>query len=123
MLLQSGGGKIRIFPAVPSAWHDIAFKDFRTEGAFQVTASRRRGKTEFVSIRSLAGEPCTVVTDIEHPVFHGGRTPKVTRLDGQTYEIDLKKGEEVLIYVEGTTHKLIVSPVENGQTNCFGKKK
>lgn len=123
MLLQSWGGKIRIFPAVPSAWHDIAFKDFRTEGAFLVTASRRSGKTEFVSIRSLAGEPCTVVTDIEHPVFHGGRTPKVTRLDGQTYEIDLKKGEEVLIYADGTTHKLIVSPVENGQTNCFGKKK
>lgn len=71
MLLQSWGGKLRIFPAVPDSWKDIAYKDFRAEGAFLITASRKNGKTEFITIKSLAGEPCIVVTDISSPVFKG----------------------------------------------------
>ena len=34
MLIQSWGGKIRIFPAVPDAWKDVAYSGLRTEGAF-----------------------------------------------------------------------------------------
>lgn len=123
MLIQSWGGKIRIFPAVPHAWQELAYKDFRTEGAFLVAASRKQGKTEFVSIRSLAGEPCIVVTDMERPVFEGKRTWKVTKLADYTYEIDLRAGEEVIIHPAGTRPKLVIAPVENAQTNCFGKKK
>ena len=44
MLLQSWGDKIRVFPAVPDAWQDVAYYDFRTEGAFTVSASRRAGR-------------------------------------------------------------------------------
>lgn len=53
MLLQSWGGKLRIFPAVPDSWKDIAYKDFRAEGAFLITASRKNGKTEFITIKTL----------------------------------------------------------------------
>jgi len=124
MLLQSWGGKIRIFPAVPHTWQDLAFHDFRAEGAFLVSARRQKGKTAFVSIRSLAGEPCTVVTDIIHPVFRGKHSPKVTRLAEQTYKIDLRKGEEVLICAEENIGEApVIVPMENEQKNCFGKKK
>src|SRR3990172_9090865 len=31
MLLQSWGDRIRLFPAVPSEWRDVAFTDLRSE--------------------------------------------------------------------------------------------
>jgi alpha-L-fucosidase 2 len=57
MLCQSWGGIIRIFPAVPGAWQDVTLHDFRTQGAFLVSAARTDGVTRFVRVRSLAGEP------------------------------------------------------------------
>ena len=88
MLLQSWGGKLRIFPAVPDSWKDIAYKDFRAEGAFLITASRKNGKTEFITIKSLAGEPCIVVTDISSPVFKGKRQFEATALSESMYKIE-----------------------------------
>ncbi len=43
MLLQSQGGVIRLFPAVPETWEDISFDTLRAEGAFLVTAERFEG--------------------------------------------------------------------------------
>ena len=122
MLLQSWGGKIRIFPAVPDAWQDVTYKDFRTEGAFLVTAGRKEGCTEFVCIKSLAGEPCVVMTDIKNPVFEAGRDLKVTKLSAAEYRIDLRMGEEVLIHPEGIVPDFTVRPIANGPGHCFGKK-
>jgi alpha-L-fucosidase 2 len=56
MLCQSWGGMIRIFPAVPSTWQNVTLHDFRTQGAFLVSAARTSGVTRFVRVRSLAGE-------------------------------------------------------------------
>lgn len=91
MLLQSWGGKIRIFPAVPDAWQDVAYSGLRTEGAFKVSASRKQGKTEFVHIKSLAGEPCIVMTDISNPIFTGKRDFIIKSVNNGTYLIDLKR--------------------------------
>ena len=63
MLIQSWGGTIRVFPACPSQWQDVAFHDLRAEGAFLVSAVRKAGKTQWVRIKSLAGEPCRVQID------------------------------------------------------------
>ena len=62
MLLQSWGGKIRVFPAVPEGWKNVAFHDLRAEGAFLVSAVRKEGKTQCIRIKSLAGEPCQLET-------------------------------------------------------------
>jgi hypothetical protein len=64
MLLQSWGGTIRVFPAVPAAWADASFQDLRTEGAFLVSAVRRGGRTTCVRVRSLAGEPVRLQVDL-----------------------------------------------------------
>ncbi len=65
MLIQSWtdpakdeSGPIRVFPALPSEWKDVEFRDLRTEGSFFVSAKRTDGKTQWVRIKSLAGEPC-----------------------------------------------------------------
>ena len=57
MLLQSHNNLIRIFPAIPAAWTNAVFHNLRAEGAFLVSAERNAGKTQWVRIKSLAGEP------------------------------------------------------------------
>lgn len=71
MLLQSHTGVIRLFPAIPDQWHDVAFSDLRAVGGHLVSAVRRNGAVERFTIRSerggratyidpLTGAPCTV---------------------------------------------------------------
>ncbi|MGN6369327.1 MAG: S53 family peptidase [Phycisphaerae bacterium] len=67
MLLQSWGGKLHILPGIADAWKDVTFQNLRAEGAFLVTAARKNGKTSFIQIKSLAGQPCKIVTDMEIP--------------------------------------------------------
>ena len=64
MLLQSWGGVLRVFPAVPAGWKDAAFHDLRAEGAFLVSAVRRGGRTALVRVHSLAGEPARLRVDM-----------------------------------------------------------
>ena len=105
MLIQSWSdpaieepGPLRIFPAVPAEWKDLEFRDLRAEGAFLVSAGRRNGVTEWVRIKSLAGEPCLVRTDIKGEVRANGKRPfKLEKVAPCTYRIDLNKGEEVLL--------------------------
>ena len=52
MLLQSWGGVVRIFPAVPAHWADVSFEDLRAEGGYRVSARRKEGRTVAVSIRA-----------------------------------------------------------------------
>lgn len=90
---------IRIFPAVPSDWKDIEFRDLRAEGAFLVSARRSDGKTDWVKIKSLAGEPCRVKPNLEGEVhIKSNRKPKLKEVSPGIYELDLKKGDEILLY-------------------------
>ena len=71
----------------------------RAEGAFLVSAKRSGGKTVFVKIKSLAGEPCRVRLGIEGKiqVFGDGRFA-LNEVSPGVYQIDMKKGEEVVLY-------------------------
>ena len=40
MLLQSWGGRIRVFPACPNHWREIRFDNLRSEGGIEVSAVR-----------------------------------------------------------------------------------
>ncbi len=55
MLLQSHNGLIRIFPAVPQVWNDISFTNLRTEGAFLVSATKKEGSIQSISIKAPQG--------------------------------------------------------------------
>jgi alpha-L-fucosidase 2 len=106
ILLQSWsmttfGTHIRVFPAVPDSWKDASFDKMLAEGAFEVSAVRKDGKTKFLQIKSLAGNPCRVSTSLEGKIVASGdREFKLTTEmeDGQPVTvIDLKKGETVLL--------------------------
>ena len=108
MLIQSWSdpakeepGPIRIFPALPSSWKDVEFRDMRAEGAFLVSAKRDAGRTQWVRIKSLAGEPCRVRPDMKGEIrIKGDRKHKLEPVSPGIFEIDLKKGEEVLLHAE-----------------------
>ncbi|MFI5965666.1 glycosyl hydrolase family 95 catalytic domain-containing protein [Streptomyces asoensis] len=113
MFCQSWNGVIRVFPAVPTAWADVTLHDFRTEGAFLVSAVRTAGTTRFVRIRSLAGEPLSVRHGLAGrlTVLLDDGTPAATRdLGDGLLSVDLPEGREVLIHA-GPRPDLVVAPV------------
>jgi hypothetical protein len=124
MLLQSWGGKIRVFRATPEVWGDVAFEDFRTQGAFLVSAKRQGGVTQFVLVESLIGSPCLVQTDIPNPnIFINGAKAKATRHADGVFEVDLKKGETAIFtpFAFDETDLLITPiPVSETDRNLFG---
>jgi hypothetical protein len=105
MLLQSWSdpaaeeaGPIRIFPALPSAWRDVEFRDLRAEGAFLVSAVREDRKTRRVMIESLAGEPCRVRPGFDGPFrVEGARRHECREVAPGVYQLDLTKSERVVL--------------------------
>jgi alpha-L-fucosidase 2 len=75
MLLQSHAGVIEVFPAIPDAWTDVAFKDLRAYGAFLVSAKRVGGKVTGVTVTAEQDGPARI------------------RIDGQTHSRMMSAGE------------------------------
>jgi hypothetical protein len=94
MLLQSWGGKLRVFPAIPTGWKDVAFDRLRGQGAFLVSAVRHDGRTRWIRITSLAGEPCIITTDLPNPSLSG--QPLTPAPDGG-YVLPIRRGETVTL--------------------------
>jgi alpha-L-fucosidase 2 len=97
MLVQGWGDIVRIFPAVPPHWRDVAFRGLLTEGAFRVSAIRRAGRT--VSVRIVAG----VDGQLRLRDPFGGQT--VTggplRREGDLFIADMTAGQEIVLQVSG----------------------
>ncbi len=60
MLLQSYGGVLRIFPAIPDSWQDVSFYHLRGEGAFLVSVKKENGRITKVEIIAEAQGPLKV---------------------------------------------------------------
>ncbi len=119
MLLQSWGGTIRVFPALPGSWHDAVFMDLRTEGAFSVSASSSKGKTGWVRVKSLAGEPMLIHPNIEGtPQITGSGATHVTEKSQGLYALKLAKGEEVTFATNSVP--FVVEPVADPIPYRFG---
>ena len=113
MLLQSWGDKIRVFPAVPATWPDVTFHNLRAEGAFLVSAARQGGRTQWVRIQSLAGEPCRIRPSLagQVKVHCPGKTVPVRKLADDVYELSLARGDEVLLYDSAETPEPAIRPI------------
>lgn len=96
MLLQSHGECIRVFPAVPSRWHEAFFANLRAEGAFVVTSKLEDDRVLFVRIRSEAGKACC----LRNPF--GEQRPVLVRLASDSSD------------VSGTPQRLTATPAEWG---------
>lgn len=111
-LVDLGTSKIRIFPAVPTAWKDASFDRLRAEGGFAVSAMRRGGKTTQVRIKSLAGQVCRIKPGFDGPpkLLVNGRPAAVKPIEKGIYELPLIKGDEALL-VSGEDSPRIVDSV------------
>jgi len=121
MLVQSWGGVIRLFPSVPAKWADAALRDFRTQGAFLLSASRQGGKTRWVKIASEAGAPCVLRTDLEGELTvrdRWGGPKRWRRLANGDVQIDLRRGEEAVLHRKGDKPDLEVRPVSPNGTDA-----
>lgn len=122
LILTSYNGVIRVFPAVPAEWSDLAFHDLRAEGAFLVSAKREDGATRFIRIESLAGERCRVKTGLAGEVKGLGSRPlHIIDLGQGVVEVDLKKGESAILYTGEIPDNLTIGQVAvQDQNNYWG---
>ncbi|SDP41784.1 hypothetical protein SAMN04487981_12271 [Streptomyces sp. cf386] len=114
MVCQSWGGVIRVFPALPAAWADLTVQDFRTQGAFLLSAVREGGATRWVRLTSEAGAPCVVRHGITGPVEvrdDRGRPLRHSDTDEGAIRIALPKGRSALITARGDRPDLRIAPV------------
>jgi alpha-L-fucosidase 2 len=92
MLLQSWGGAIRVFPAVPARWPQAAFDDLRAEGGYRVSARRQNGATTWLKM-TASRDGLVKIRD-----NFGGRQPAWSRPGekvGHNWRFRLKAREAV----------------------------
>lgn len=124
LLFQSWGGKLRVFPAVPTAWRDTSFHQLRGQGGFLVSAARSESRTLWVHVRSEVGEPCVVkVPDwTATPTVVSNRKLALETLAPGEYRLELRRGETALLRASGFSGPAVVSPlpVADEKANPFG---
>ena len=127
LLLQSWGGKIRVFPAIPSSWQDAVFHELRAMDGFLVSARREGGATAWVAVRSEAGQPCVLkVPDWSGPLqSRGPRQLAIDEVSPGEYRIDLQEGDEVVVFPEGRSLEPVITslPDPEGKRNLYGVKR
>jgi alpha-L-fucosidase 2 len=100
MLVQSHGGVVKAFPAVSATWPDASVAGLRTQGAFVLDASRRAGRTEWVRVRSEAGEPLVLQHGIDGAIAvrdRRGRPVRYTEVAPGRVAIPLRRGETAVV--------------------------
>jgi hypothetical protein len=127
MLLQSWGGKIRVFPATPDRWADAAFQDLRAQGAFLVSSKKVAGVTQFVSVKSEVGSRCIIQPGIANPkiIINGtlATTEQFKVLSDGFYEIKLKQGDVAIMSLRDCADmdlSIQPLPVPAAERNLFG---
>jgi len=104
MLVQGWGDTVRVFPAVPDHWREVAFRALLTEGAFRVSAVRCNGRTVWVEVAAgvdrelrlrdpFPGQPVQV---------SGGEL----RREGRDWVGELKEGQTVALSLDGLPKSL-----------------
>jgi alpha-L-fucosidase 2 len=92
MLVQSheidsnGRRVLHLLPALPSAWPTGSVSGIRARDGFEVSLSWDRGKLGQASVRSLAGQPCSVRL-AEHTLEMNLQEGETARLDGSLHRI------------------------------------
>jgi len=130
MLIQSWGGKIRVFPAIPGLWKDVSFADLRTEGAFLISASRSKGQTSFIKVNSLKGGKCIVQTDMPlNKVIFNNYNKSISAISTSDHKTlitwQAKPGQMLIIKNGSSVISTIIKPVKAVKypANYWGLKK
>ena len=79
LLVHQRAGVTHVFPAVPEAWRDVAFRNIRVPGPFLVSAEKKDGVVTRVKIKSVTGGKLQIVVHgIRRMVITGnGKTNRI----------------------------------------------
>ena len=121
MMLQSWGGRLRVFPAVPSQWPDAQFAKLRGEGGFLVSARRESGATRWVHVDSENTRQVEIDPGMGSAKWSVSGKAKVKQNDDGILELSMESGSSVLIWPEGKAPEAKVRPVKRrGDAHHFG---
>jgi hypothetical protein len=124
MLVQSHGGVVKVFPAVSATWPEASVAGLRTQGAFVLDASRRAGHTEWVRVRSEAGEPLVLQHGIDGAIAvrdRRGRPVRYTEVAPGRIAVPLRRGETAVVTHRGARPELCPRDVPaNGPAAAWG---
>ena len=95
LLLQNHNDVIEIFPAVPDEWENISFKTLRTEGAFLISAKKKKGVIAEVKIFSEHGGTLKLKIPFRTWTVKGIDRRKIF-LHGDIAEIKTSKGQHII---------------------------
>lgn len=97
MLLQSHGGVVRVFPAIPVSWKNLSFANFRAEGAFLVSGQISEGRLD--TVRILAEKGGTLRLSNPFPgrkyTLRGASLPRSMR-ENDVLVLSMKPGTEIV---------------------------
>jgi alpha-L-fucosidase 2 len=94
MLLQSQGGQVVLFPAVPQHWKDARFTSLRTEGAFLVSAVLREGRVMEVAVEAGADGVFRLANPFGGMAWRAfGKPPHAVIQTGGLLEISCRRGD------------------------------
>lgn len=98
LLLQTRKGVICPFPAIPSGWDDCAFRNLRAEGGWTVSASRKAGRTDWISIGSKDGGECILrLPDWDRVVCLNRDDCRIVPLGHDEYSVYVEAGSTVCL--------------------------
>ena len=103
MLLQSWGGRIRVFPACPNHWREIRFDNLRSEGGVEVSAVRSDGRTLGVRLQSASDTSIRLVNPFGDSGGYLGGRPIQPSADGDL-EVNLAAGDAVWLTATPDIH-------------------
>ena len=89
MLIRTENKILKLFPAVPSKWGSVGFRDIRAEGGFKVTAQREKGRTVWMRIEATRDATLT----LNDPFSSIATWSSKIEFKEGTARIPLKRGE------------------------------
>ena len=123
----SNNGEIRVFFYAPAAWDEASFWNFRTEGAFLVSAVRHNSQTRFIQVTSEVGGRCQIRSDLPgQPQVFKDNEPVYFELDHGRICFDTQPGGTYILTCESLSDlDLSIRPVASRpcEENYFGLKK
>ncbi|MEN8248792.1 MAG: glycoside hydrolase family 95-like protein [Bacteroidota bacterium] len=100
MLIQSHTGTVKIFPAIPKSWSNVAFEKLRTVGAFLVTAEMKNGEVQRVEIESKEGGMFSIINPFSDLKYEYKGDKEISEFT-ETIEINMVKGQKVVLIARG----------------------
>ncbi|MEN7550969.1 glycoside hydrolase family 95-like protein [Rapidithrix thailandica] len=97
MLIQSHSGVVRLFPAIPADWQEVAFEQLRAQGAFVISARKQAGKVVKVEIQVEKGGVLILQNPFDGEFKTEGLDSGQVQQKGERLEIETKAGMKITL--------------------------